>query len=50
MAAHSDQLKSEAQADALAVLSAERDNVRAAWDWAVSQRRVDELNQFMECL
>ena len=50
MAAHSAQLKSEDLPAALAVLSAERDNVRAAWDWAVSQRRVDELNQFMECL
>ncbi len=50
MAAHSEQLKGEELSDALAVLSAERDNVRAAWDWAVSQRRVEELNQFMEAL
>jgi predicted ATPase len=50
MAAHSDQLKSDQLGEALAVLSAERDNVRAAWDWAVSHRRVDELNLFMDCL
>jgi hypothetical protein len=50
MAAHSEQLKSEALGEALAVLGAERDNVRAAWNWAVSHRRVEELNQFMDCL
>jgi hypothetical protein len=50
MAAHSEQLKGEGLPEALAVLSAERENVRAAWNWAVSHRRVEELNQLMDCL
>ncbi len=35
---------------ALTELDADRENVRAAWNWAVSQRRVEEMNLFMECL
>lgn len=35
---------------ALYALQAERENVRAAWDWAISRRRVAELNLLMECL
>jgi predicted ATPase/DNA-binding SARP family transcriptional activator len=35
---------------AMAALSAERENVRAAWNWAVEHRRIVELNQFMDCL
>ena len=50
LAAHREQLKGEELGAALAALNAERDNVRAAWDWAVSHRRVEELNQFMDCL
>ncbi len=50
LAAHSEQLKGDELGAALATLDAERDNVRAAWDWAVSHRRVEELNQFMDCL
>jgi len=50
LAAHSEQLKGEGLPEALAVLSAERENVRAAWNWAVSHRRVEELNLLMDCL
>jgi hypothetical protein len=50
MARHQAQLKGDDLPAALAALSAERENVRAAWNWAVSQRRVAELNQFMDCL
>ena len=35
---------------ALAALSLEQENVRAAWNWAVEQRKSVELNQFMDCL
>jgi DNA-binding SARP family transcriptional activator/predicted ATPase len=35
---------------ALAALSLERENVRAAWNWAVEQRKSVELNQFMDWL
>jgi predicted ATPase len=35
---------------ALAALSQERENVRAAWNWAVEQRKSVELNKFMDCL
>jgi len=35
---------------AMAVLNAERENVRAAWNWAVEHRRIVEINQFMDCL
>jgi predicted ATPase len=47
---HKTQLKGEAPQAALLALSAERENVRAAWNWAVEHRKVAELNQFMECL
>lgn len=50
LARHQAQLQSEDVSDALSALSAERENVRAAWNWAVSQRRVHEMNLFMECL
>jgi hypothetical protein len=50
LAAYGEQLKGDEMGSALAALSAERDNVRVAWDWAVSHRRVEELNQFMDCL
>ncbi|MEP7358523.1 MAG: hypothetical protein ABI847_14845, partial [Anaerolineales bacterium] len=35
---------------ALAALSLERENLRAAWTWAVEQRKSVELNQFMDWL
>jgi len=35
---------------AMATLSAERENVRAAWNWAVEHRKIVEINQFMDCL
>jgi DNA-binding SARP family transcriptional activator/predicted ATPase len=44
------QLKSSDAASALSELSVEQENVRAAWNWAVSHRRVDEVDRFMECL
>lgn len=47
---HSAQLKGEDLPAALNALDAERDNVRAAWDWAVSHRRVEQVNLFMESL
>lgn len=47
---HQEQLKGGDMTAALAVLNAERENVRAAWNWAVSHRQVLELNLFMECL
>jgi predicted ATPase len=50
MSQHQAQLKGEEVQTALSALSAERENVRAAWNWAVEHRRVDELNQFMDCL
>ncbi len=50
ISAHREQLKGEEMAAALAVLDAERENVRAAWNWAVSHRMVEQVNLFMECL
>jgi predicted ATPase len=50
LARHQQQLQSEDVSGALTALGAERENVRAAWNWAVSHRRVHEMNQFMECL
>lgn len=50
LAQHQTQLQSEDVTSALTALSAERENVRAAWNWSVSQRRVREMNLFMECL
>ncbi len=47
---HQAQLQSDDVASALTALGAERENVRAAWNWAVSHRRVREMNLFMECL
>jgi predicted ATPase len=35
---------------AMTALSAERENVRAAWNWAVEHRKIVEINQFMDCL
>lgn len=50
MAAHRAELIGEDVSDPLTELNAERENVRAAWNWAVSQRRVEELNILMDCL
>lgn len=47
---HQPQLQDESTPQLLTALDAERENVRAAWNWAVSMRRVEELNLFMECL
>ncbi len=35
---------------ALTALNTERENVRTAWNWAVSRRKAVEMNLFMECL
>lgn len=50
MLQHKAQLHGDDVQMALTALSAERENVRAAWNWAVEHRRVAELNQFMDCL
>jgi predicted ATPase len=50
MVQHEAQLKSNDVSVAITELNAERENVRAAWNWAMSQRRIDELNMFMSCL
>ncbi len=50
MSGHKAELKGEDVSAALTVLNAERENVRAAWNWAVSHRRIEELDMFMECL
>ncbi|HXQ38741.1 MAG TPA: AAA family ATPase, partial [Anaerolineales bacterium] len=43
--AHKPMLQSRRQRDALAELSSETDNIRAAWDEAVSSRRLDLLRR-----
>jgi DNA-binding SARP family transcriptional activator/predicted ATPase len=50
MSQHQAELKGEDLPAALTELDADRENVRAAWNWAVSQRRIEEMNLFMECL
>ncbi|MGH2523204.1 MAG: ATP-binding protein, partial [Anaerolineales bacterium] len=50
MSQHKAQLKGEDVSAALNALHAERENVRAAWNWAVSHRKAAELDMFMECL
>ncbi|MGB8644224.1 MAG: BTAD domain-containing putative transcriptional regulator [Anaerolineae bacterium] len=50
LTAHRVELKGDDVAVALTTLDVERENVRAAWNWAVSHRRIDEMNLFMECL
>lgn len=50
LARHQAQLQSEDVSSALSALGAERENVRAAWNWAVRHRRVEEMNLFMDCL
>lgn len=50
LARHQAQLQSEDVSSVLTALGAERENVRAAWNWAVTHRRVHEMNLFMECL
>jgi DNA-binding SARP family transcriptional activator/predicted ATPase len=50
LVAHQDELKGEDLPRALSVLGQERENVRAAWNWAVSQRRAEEVDMFMACL
>jgi predicted ATPase len=50
MMRHKSQLTGEQPQDILSRLNAERENVRAAWNWAVEHRRVEEVNQFMEVL
>lgn len=50
MVQHQAQLKSEDVSVAITELNAERENVRAAWNWAMSQRCIEELTMFMECL
>lgn len=47
---HQAQIKGEDSSNVLTALDVERENVRAAWNWAVSQRRSRELNLLMECL
>ena len=48
--AHKSELKGDDLSTALSVLEQELENVRAAWNWAVSQRRAEEVDMFMECL
>ena len=50
MVQHMTQLKGEQPHAVLTALNAERENVRAAWNWAVEHRRIEELDQFMDCL
>ena len=50
MVRHKPQLKGDDPHAALATLSAERENVRAAWNWAVEHRKAAELDMFMERL
>lgn len=50
MSGHKQALQSEDVSVALRALNAERENVRAAWNWAVEHRRGAELDRFMECL
>ena len=50
MVRHQPQLKGEDPRAALTALSTERENVRAAWNWAVEHRKAAELDMFMECL
>lgn len=47
---HKTELKSNELPPVTSVLDQERENVRAAWNWAVSQRRAAEVDMFMECL
>jgi DNA-binding SARP family transcriptional activator/predicted ATPase len=47
---HKSELKGEEMPAELPVLEQERENVRAAWNWAVSQRRAEEVDVFMSCL
>jgi predicted ATPase len=50
MSQHRAELQGDDVSAPLPELDAERENVRAAWNWAVSQRRVEELNILMDCL
>jgi len=50
MSQHRAELQDDDVSAPLTELDAERENVRAAWNWAVSQRRVEELNILMDCL
>jgi hypothetical protein len=50
MVQHKTQLTGEQPEAVLSRLDLERENVRAAWNWAVEHRRVEEVNQFMEVL
>lgn len=47
---HKSKLKGDDLSTALSILEQERENVRAAWNWAVSRRRAAEVDMFMECL
>ncbi len=47
---HREELKGGDMNVALTVLNVERENVRTAWNWAVSRRKAVEMNLFMECL
>src|SRR5262249_38901703 len=49
MSQHRAELQDDASSP-LTELNAERENVRAAWNWAVGHRRVEELNILMDCL
>ncbi len=50
LVAHKSELKGEDLPTALSILEQERENVRAAWNWAISQRRAEEVDMLMECL
>lgn len=47
--AHQTELKNAEPGGSLAV-EAERENIRAAWNWAISQRLAAEVDMFMACL
>ncbi len=50
VSAYREELKGADLTAALSALDVERENVRAAWNWALGHRRIDEVNLFMECL
>lgn len=50
MLRHKTQLNGDDPRAALVTLNAERENVRAAWNWAVERRKAYELDASMECL
>jgi DNA-binding SARP family transcriptional activator/predicted ATPase len=50
MARYKTQLHGDDSAMAMATVNQERENVRLAWDWAMSHRRVSDLETLMDCI